>query len=225
MKKIIFCLAFMMMLMMGFSSCTSCNGNKVAPVEPVDTTEVVVSNDSVEVAPLVVERLFTTDRQDMYTNYAKDYRWFESCVLLKDYLDSEDCDGTISGVSNIFQVVTERADGGADVNVVMFAHTPDSTVCEVKVGFWVEDLPMNDEAITVTFAQAYELAMKANCPKPHSRHCVLRKQLGPVDANPQWIFGNARAQIYVDATTGNVTTENPVFPSAKGFKMPLGEWP
>ena len=70
---------------------------------------------------------------------------------------------------------------------------------------------------------ALERINQVNAPKPHSRYCVLRKEIAPNDINPQYIFGNSRAQLYVDAVTGTVCTENPAF--AGGFGLPLGEWP
>ena len=202
-----------------FTSCNGCGSNEQAVVgDDTDTTTVDQPK-----AELVVENLISMDRQDMFNNYANDYRWFETCIVLNNFLD-EECDGTISGVSNIFQAVVEK-ENGADVFVVMFTHTPDTSAVEVVHSFWVEDLPMENEQIKLTFKDAFDRVMAANAPKPHSQHVVLRKELGPINANPQYIFGNQREQLYVDAVTGDVRTDNPVFPSEKGFKMPLGEWP
>jgi len=158
---------------------------------------------------LNVEHLISMDRQYMYTNYAKDYRWFETCITLKDFLDEEN-DGTITSVSNIFQVV-ELIGNGANVHVIFATHTPDDTSYDVKHSFWIEDHVLNDEVIKVTFKEAYEKLMSTNCPKPHSKHVVLRKEIGLVDANPQYIFGNSEAQVYVDAITGDVNTNNPAY--------------
>ena len=213
-----FIVGLMFCMLLGFSSCNSCSKQEVQPTE--ETAEVV---KPAEKANLVIENLVSMDRQDMYANFAKDYRWFETCVVLKDFLD-EDCDGTVTGVSNIFQAVVEK-DNGADVFVVMYTHTPDTSAIEKVHSFWVEDLPMENEAIKLTFKEAFEKVMQTNAPKPHSKHVVLRKELGPINCNPQYIFGNQRAQLYVDAVTGDVRTDNPVFPKDKGFKMPLGEWP
>lgn len=218
MKKIFMMLAIAFCLSLGFISCESCKKDKDTTPES-EQSEVVVNSE------LNVEHVTAADKQYMFTNYGGDYRWFESCILLQDFLDEEN-DGTVAGVSNVFQVVNQDESGkSADVFVVLAAHTPDSTAYEVKKGFWVEDFPLNDEAITVTFKDAYDKIMATNMPKPHSRHVVLRKEVGPVDANPQYIFGNSEAQIYVDAVTGDVSETNPAFPEAKGFKMPLGEWP
>ena len=196
-----------------FASCNSC--------KKTDTTLQNTETDSV--AELVVENVVSTDKQDMFLNYKNDYRWYETCIVLKDFMDDENCDGTVSAVSNVFQYLENETETSADVYVVLYTHTMDTTAVEVKNAFWVGDFPMNDEAIKVTFKEAFDKMMQANCPKPHSRHCVLRKEIGPVDANPQYIFGNTEAQVYVDAVTGDVNPNNPAFP--KGFQMPLGEWP
>ena len=203
MKKYVYLFAFMALAL--FSACTGCKENK-----KLTTTK-----------ELNVEQVISVDKEYMFINHKGDYRWFETCIVLKDFLD-EECDGTIASVSNVFQVVEEK-EKGADVFVVLAAHTPDTTAYEVKHGFWVEDFPMNDEAIKVTFAQAFEKINEVNFPKPHSKQCVLRKEIGPNACNPQYIFGNVKAQLYVDAVTGEVSDKNPAFPEA--FKMPLGEWP
>ena len=197
MKKLIFAFSFVACLFM--MSC-SCEKNKA--VNDTETT------DS---AALVVENVTGMDRQKMFQDYGKDYRWFETCIVLKDYLDSEETDGTVAGISNIFQVIVEK-DNGADVRVVMFTHVGDSTQVDVANSFWVEDFPMNEDAIKLTFKDAYDKVMATNAPKPHSRQVVLRKEVGPNSINPQYIFGNSQAQLYVDAVTGDVKTKNPAFP-------------
>ena len=197
MKKLIFAFSFVACLFM--MSC-SCEKNKsVNDTETTDSTA------------LVVENVTGMDRQKMFQDFGKDYRWFETCIVLKDYLDSEETDGTVTGISNIFQVVVEK-DNGADVRVVMFTHVGDSTQVDVANSFWVEDFPMNEDAIKLTFKDAYDKVMAANAPKPHSRQVVLRKEVGPNSINPQYIFGNSQAQLYVDAVTGDVKTKNPAFP-------------
>lgn len=197
MKKLIFAFSFVACLFM-----MSCSCEKTKPVDSTETTDSTA---------LVVENVTGMDRQKMFQDFGKDYRWFETCIVLKDYLDSEETDGTVTGISNIFQVVVEK-DNGADVRVVMFTHVGDSTQVDVANSFWVEDFPMNEDAIKLTFKDAYDRVMAANAPKPHSRQVVLRKEVGPNSINPQYIFGNSQAQLYVDAVTGDVKTKNPAFP-------------
>ena len=174
-------------------------------------------------AGLVVENAMSLDKQTMYLKYgSSDYRWYETGVVLKNWLDEEN-DGEIEMVVNVFQTVIERG-SSFDTKVYKIQHTAEGVYEEAIDGFWIEDYPMNDEAIKITFKEAFDKVMAVNLPKPHTRQVVLRKQVGPVDANPQWIFGNLRSQIYVDAITGEVNSENPAF---RGLNLgtPLGEWP
>ena len=204
-------LVFLMgvMLMIGVSACT-CSRQK----KDVDST----------VAELVVENVVSLDRQAMNLAHGGDYRWFETGVQLKNWLDEEN-DGSIDMVVNVFQVVEEYDSTSFDTFVYKYQHFSDGTVNEEGIhGFWVEDYPLNEEAIVVTFKEAFEKVQEANLPKPHTRQVVLRKQVGPKEANPQWIFGNLREQIYVDAVTGAVSDKNPAF-DGLNLGTPLGEWP
>ena len=191
---------------------------------------------------LNVEHITATDRQQMFLNYAKDYRWFEIGITLKNYMDEDDTSSKVESVYNVFQTVTERGKS-FDTQVVCIAHKGSMAGVETKSAFWVGDMLLNEECINLTFEQAYDRLMQANVVKPHSRQCVLRKELGPKEANPQYIFGNTSQHVYVDAVTGNVSTTNPAFEGFNdddekvGYAFtwlkkcksyvggPLGEWP
>lgn len=68
--------------------------------------------------------------------------------------------------------------------------------------------------------------MASNFPKPHSRNCVLRREIGPIpDVNPQYIFGNTKSQLYVDAVTGSVTNHTPAFQPDLAFSSPTANLP
>ena len=168
-----------------------------------------------------VENAIEVDNKNMFANYSE-YKWFETTVVLKEFLD-ENCSGTIEEITNIFQAIESEDDRSFDTKVITFKHTTKDIVKDIVEGFWVEDSPLYQKDIKLTFKQAFEKVNQVNYPKPHSRYCVLRKEVGPVDANPQYIFGNSRAQLYVDAITGKVTDKNPVYPNE--FVKPLGEWP
>jgi len=224
MKKLsLFMMSLIFSLALVFSSCTGCGNNKDVQAQK-DSTEVVLKDSATTIVALNVEHIIAMDRQEMYLNHGDNYRWFETCIKLKDFLNEEN-DGSIEELVNVFQVVNERGNG-FDVKVYKIQHFADGTVAKDSTyGFWVEDQPLNDEAIKVTYEQAYDNLMRANIVKPHSCYVTLRKQVGPVDVNPQYIFGNIREVVFVDATTGEVSGINPAFPKEKGFKMPLGEWP
>ena len=170
MKKL-FIILTGLFLMIGISSCI--NDTK----KPLGTT--------------TVENLISLDRETMRLNYSNNYRWYETNVQLKNYLDEEN-DGTFELVINVFQVIEVIDDHSADTFVFKFKHINGETIKEQEHGFWIEDSPLNSEPIKVSFAEAYEKVMAVNLPKPHSRQVVLRKQIGPVSANAQWIFGNMR---------------------------------
>jgi len=207
---------------------TACEKQKKAaePAETVTNNTTAVAGAEVKTATLVVENTISADKQYMFNKYGKDYRFFESQIVLKNYLNKEN-DGSIESITNVFQVVDMTEDQkSADVFVVLITHKlSGETIYDVKEGFWIEDELLNDEAITVKFTQAYANLMATNFPKPFSKHVVLRKEVGSKEANAQFIFGNTHLCYYVDAVTGAVSDKNPAFENIEGFKAPLGEWP
>ena len=212
MKKV-FGFLSIFLLSLGIAACTCTSNNEQEDVTPVEVIDSLGVN---------VEKTVALDKEFMFVHYGKDYRWFETCILLDEFLD-EECDGSVTGVSNIFQAI-ESKDEAIDTYVIMSSHTLEASTIEIVHTFWVEDLPMNDETIKLTYKEAFDRVMAVNYPKPHSQHVVLRKELGPKPANPQYIFGNSKAQLYVDAVTGEVRDTNPVY-EGLNLGTPLGEWP
>lgn len=209
MKKFIVLIASVLFAI-GLSSCSSCSSSapKLGAAD----------------APLSVEHVIAADRETMYLRAGGDYRWYETGIQLKNFLDEEN-DGSIEMIVNVFQVMEKFSETSFDTFVFKFQHFADGTVAEDSVhGFWVEDYPLNEETIKVTFKEALEKLNEVNYPKPHSRQVVLRKEVGPVDANPQWIFGNMHYCLFVDAVTGAVTDKDPAF-GGLNLGTPLGEWP
>ena len=205
MKRLIL---FMVLLFIGLGI-ISCNSNKQKKEIKPDTVG------------LVVENTISTDREYMYLHAGKNYRWFETQVTLKNYLDEDSTSSDVEKIVSIFQTINEVDTCSFDTYVYSFTHEGGKTEIVCVKDFWIEDLILDDQKINLTFKDAYNRFMMADCPKPHSRFCTLRRQLGPIPANPQYIFGNIKEQVFVDATTGDVSTVNPAF----GFSRPLGEWP
>ena len=162
-------------------------------------------------------------------------------ITLNHFLDEEDTDATVESIYNIFQTVKEHGNG-FDTEVSCVAHKGDATGIETKGAFWVGDELLNEADVKLTFEEAYNRLMESNYPKPHSRQCVLRKELGPKNANAQYIFGNKNEHLYVDAVTGDVKKNNPVYEGfeedpkfgyaftwltnkKENINSPLGEWP
>lgn len=212
-KKFILMLTIMFSIVLGFGSCTSCGSDKNG-----ETNDSVAVDTAAKTAELVPERIISTDRQDMFLNYKQDYRWYETQLVLKDWIDSPDFNGSVEKVISVFQVVEEYGKS-ADVHVIFFETTGTERKTNVVEGFWIEDYPMNEDHIAITYAEAWKKLQEANITKPHSKKCVLRNAVGPKEANPQWVFGNIHECVFVDATTGEVTAKDPA------FNGPLGEWP
>ena len=235
MKRSLFFGLLLVIISMMVTGCSSCQSEKqkqdgkdsVAVVDTIVTDTIAVSDDIDGVVPDLtssVENIISTDRQTMYQlAEGQSYKFFECDIKLADFLNSEDCDGKILSVTNVFQQVIEKGKG-FDTKVWKFVTTGKGTQQFLfDDAFWIENEPLNDEPMPITFEKAFERIMKANVVKPESRNCVLRKPVGPTLCNAQYIFGNIKQQIYVDAVTGEVRTKNPAF---DGFlNKPLGEWP
>ena len=200
---------------MSFMSCTGCNSSK----------EDIMQDSVVATAVLDVEHSIALDRQTMYVNYKDNYRWYETEILLPEFIDSDSATSNPEMIVNVLQSIVEEGNG-ADVWVHKFQHFKDGTVVHDSIqGFWIENYALNDEVIKLKYTEAWDRMMAVNFPKPHSRYVTLRNPIGPVAINTQWIFGNVHEQIWIDAVTGDAKNSNPAFPEEKGFKMPLGEWP
>ena len=201
---------------MSFIACTGCNSSK---------EDIKLQDSVVATAVLDVEHSIALDRQTMYVNYKDNYRWYETEILLPEFMNSDSVTSNPEMIVNILQSVVEEGNG-ADVWVHKFQHFKDGTVVHDSIqGFWIENYALNDEVIKLKYTEAWDRMMQTNFPKPHSRYVTLRNPIGPVAINTQWIFGNVREQIWIDAVTGDAKNSNPAFPKEKGFKMPLGEWP
>ena len=246
MKKIsLFLMGLILCMGMMFTSCESCNRETN---EPVVTEELTYA-----VAGLDVNYINVSDIDWMGMQYAdKDWKWLECCIDMEDFIDEADTCNVIA-VANIFEYIdiVDTVTGAWRPVVILRAHVADTTVTEMREGLWVGDDPMNEyNPMEVDFAHAWNYMMMANCVKPHSQHCVLRKEVGPIaGVDPIYIFGNETAQVYVMSNTGEVTTTNPVFPQDANLEAtaeetneceyegtiygpkntrigcPLGEWP
>jgi len=155
-----FILTFLMGLVMSFMSCTGCNSSK----EDIKFQDSVVTT-----AVLDVEHSIALDRQAMYVNYKDDYRWYETEILLPEFMDSDSATSNPEMIVNILQSVVEEGNG-ADVWVHKFQHFKNGEIVHDSIqGFWIENYALNDEVIKFKYTEAWDRMMAANYPKPHSR--------------------------------------------------------
>ena len=198
MKKSIFICVLMLCIgiVAGLSGCSSCGKEK----QEVKTDTLTTFN---------VEEVTAVDREYMSQNFAHDYSWFETCITMTEYLD-EESQGVVEQICNIFQVV-EDSGRSFDAHVIFVEHAFGETNVRDEHGFWTEDKPLIEAEIVLTFTEAFEKVMQVNYPKPHSKQCVLRKPLGSRPCSAQYVFGNTRNQLFVDAVTGEVRNTSPAF--------------
>lgn len=220
-KTILLCmLTFLFSMTVGLTSC-ECKKKGEAPKETVT-----------QVTELVPETVISTDRQQLFNEIGGDYIWYETTALYADRFDAEDATGKVVFVKNTFQQVkTETDEKGREVyDVWCYIFKTDLTErAEYALHtFMVENDPLTDTQICLTFKAAYDRMMQANIPKPTNRTCVLRIPVGPYVCNAQYIFGDNNWAVFVDAVTGDVSTRNPAFHKPEEepvLRKPLGEWP
>lgn len=210
MKKFILFASVAITIMM-MASCQSCTKR----VDPV-----VVQEDTA----IVVETVNQADFDNMSLQFGPTgFKWYETNILLKEFLD-EECTGEIQELVNIYQTVTTQDSLSYDTQVFKIQHFADgSEVTDSIKGFWVEDYAIIPDDITISYKEAFDKLMATDIVKPHSQYVTLRRPIGPVACNPQWVFGNRKAQVWVDAVTGEVRNYNPAFPKDFQFARPLGE--
>ena len=186
------------------------------------TLTACTTSKSYIVPTLSPEDCIEEDCKYMKETYGDDYRWYEASAILCDYLDAENTDGTIAELTNIFMI---RADKDSyDTNIIMFIHTTEGTVTQIIPSHWVEeDVFIIPERVRITFNRAWKTALKAT-PILHTKHVVLRKQLGPNDTAPQYIFGNNHGLVFIDAFSCQLNYESPAF-ERTGFETWRGTWP
>lgn len=179
-------------------------------------------------SPLNFEKAISQDRQRMNMKYGEGkYRWYKCVVVTRDYFDAEGAEDDIEGITNVFQV-QDNEQFSSDIYIICMERDGNGAYEPRGFrGFWVSDFPMNAEPLNLNFRQAWRNMMASDYEKPRSKFCILRKQVGPTECNPQFIFGNSTGQIYVDAVTGAVTDINPAF---KGHTEAIDEridsdWP
>jgi len=191
MKKLFYFLAALAVVA-GVSSCKCTKDEELVP-------EKTVAVDTAKMAEIAAED-------------SAEYIWYETSVEYDNFFD-EDATLAVAKVENRFQ---ENVKDSVGVNTFVYLFTHELGVEDVDPepihDFVIEDKPLVGEEVTLTFADALERLFEANYPKPHSKQVVLRKELGPKPGvNPQYIFGNPEAHLYVDAVTGDVTDKNPVY--------------
>lgn len=148
---------------------------------------------------LVVENVISTDREYMFT-ICNDYMWYETSITLDEYVDAEDCDGSVYEVKNTFRYIDEQT---GDIKTTYITHTRDSVVYQTTSEFVIGYASIDDETLRLTYNEAYRRLAESNTVRPHTRIC----QLIMGNNNAQYIFTDDTVYVSIDAVTGAVNSE------------------
>ena len=159
---------------------------------------------------LAVEELKKDSLHSQYNTW--ETYFFETDIELVGEVDTLTTPGIVRLV-NVFGVcMHDSTTKKADTRIYRYVHAANGEdFADYKDhAFWVEDGDMLNDTLSVTFKDAFERLVEADCVKPKSRFVTLRKQLGTVPCNAQWVFGNDNCGIvWVDAETKDVSLKNP----------------
>jgi len=107
MKKLsLFMMSLIFSLAFGLSSCTGCGNNEADQIQK-DSTEVVLKDSAVATVALNVEAAIAMDRQAMYLAHGGDYRWYETEILLPEFMDGDNATSDPVMIVNILEIRLE----------------------------------------------------------------------------------------------------------------------
>ena len=189
MKKLLF-LALLMTIGLFVSSCSSCSNKE--------------TQENKQQAELVVENLISADREYMFTQTDGVYGWYETAITLDEYVDADDCDGSVAEVTNIFQYVNKETN---DIEMLLITHRRDTTIYDIHHTIRMGYSALNDAPIKLTFKDAYQRLTESNTVKPHTRSCSLCLNSVPGCDTAEYIFSTDTVEVCINAVTGDVTSD------------------
>ena len=218
-KKVLFglLLAIACIMVMGCSGCQS--GNEEQPKEEKG----LFSADYDGVLPDLsqgAEHIIALQRQTMFNLVGgKTYYWYETKFTLDGELTADDLNELeISEITSTFQTFSPDLCYQITTNAAKGTLIPAPTP-----GLWIEDFDLSKAIVKLTVKDALQKLSEWNGVLPEgSTFIILRKPVGPIECNAQYVIGNPFEAVWVDAVTGKVTDKCPAFPT---LAKPLGEWP
>ena len=219
MKKAIF-LSMLMLIGIALTGCSSCHSdNAKQAVEKV-------------VKPLVLipEQCISTDREAIYLRTPQEHtlHWMQTGITMTAFLtDAAIQDATVMEITNGFQTQWPVGNGIFTKVTLITTNTMATDSLVMNDSFYLDNDPLDEKQIRLTFNDALTKALEANCPKPQTRQCVLRAPVGPIRVyDAYYIFGdghNDTPMVFVNARTGEVTTKNPAFVGTGYGGLPLNQ--
>lgn len=220
MKKSLFiCLLLAFACMIGFESCTGCK-DKAVPNKAVGTKFMADYDGVLQDFSEGADHIIALHRQTMYELADnKKYAWYETRFTFADSLKYENLsDAMLADITDIFQTF------GPDLCYMITTNVANGTLIPAPApGLWIEDFDLSNCEIKLTINEVLQRLVEVNMPLPPAISITLRKPVGPIPCNAQYVAGNPFETVWVDAVTGEVTNWCPAFP--KNIGKPLGEWP
>ena len=168
-----------------------------------------------------VEHIQAQHRQMMYgIAKGKKYAWYESKVMFRDSIKADNLDDVhMVDVTDVFQTFEPALCQTISTNIKKGTIVP-SPIPDI----WIEDVDMSELPLKITAEDVIEKLKAWDGIIPPAKGMTLRCPLGPRRCNAQWVIGNIKDVIFIDAVTGNITDWCPAFPDPRK-NGPLGEWP
>ena len=214
-KNIFFCLLAAIAIMIGVSSCDGCSKSESS----APSGQVTFGADYDGVLPDIsegAEHIIGLHRQTMSSlAEGKQYAWYEARFTFADTLTQETLtDAVVVEVTDFFQTFQPEVCYTITTNASKGTLIPAPTY-----GLWIEDFDLSDCEVKLTINDVLERLAQVNMPLPKALSVTLRKPVGPVPCNAQYVAGNPFETVWVDAVTGDVTDSCPAFP--KGLAKPV----
>lgn len=212
-KGILFAFLLAIACMIGMSGCKGCSDNGSE-----EQVENMFSTDYDGVLPDLskgAEYIIALHRQTMNVLADGDnYAWYETKFTFADSLKQETlADAVVKEVTDVFQTFHPEQCYTITTNAARGTMIPAPTP-----GLWIEDFDLGYSDVKLSIADVLMRLAQVNMPLPPSVSIILRKPVGPVQCNAQYVMGNPFETVWVDAVTGDVTNSCPAYP--KGLAKP-----
>jgi hypothetical protein len=209
---------------MAFASCSGCAKSEelkvksVEPVAPWHDYDGVIQDFTAGTS-----HIQALHRQTMYgiIQHLQDdgrtivpdgkYQWRNSLVILNDTVTADNIDQLhIVSIRDVFYYWSNKF--GPQVQYITDHVVYGNQIPYPISDVWIEDRDMSEQPIRLSAEEALLRLKEYNGILP--KDCdfiILRLPVGPKDCNPQWVFGDTRDVLFIDAVTGEVRDYDPAF--------------
>lgn len=190
-----------------FTGCSSCHSDKAKQ----EAKEVVTHDyDGVVVDfSAGTEHIQALHRQAANTLIGQKFEWRNSKILFNDYITAETLDDLhVVDVTDVFYYWHD----GPWVQYITSNVKQGTLVPSLIPDVWIEDDDLSNAEIVLSAEDVLQLLSEWNGIIPPAKVLILRIPIGPKKCNPQWVIGDTKQVLWIDAVTGEITDWCPAFP-------------